>query len=90
MGGAVQEGGEGSGQLGPALRWSRTLGGRVMALEFGDKGAMTAMLGRVSAYSEGQGKKGACVRASRACVGIGWDRASPAGLCFGKGRWKAH
>lgn len=62
MGGpSVKEGGEGSGQLGHAIRWSRTLGGRVLALEFGDKGAMTAMLGRISAYSEGQGKKGACV-----------------------------
>ncbi len=47
------------GQLGHAVRWSRLLDGRVLALEFGDKGAMTAMLGRVSAYSEGQGAKGA-------------------------------
>ena len=46
------------GQLGHAIKWARMLGGRVLALEFGDKGAMTAMLGRVSAYSEGRGGKG--------------------------------
>lgn len=58
MGGsATQE----SGQLGHAIKWARVLGGRVLALEFGDKGAMTSMLGRVSAYSEGGGAKGPCV-----------------------------
>lgn len=60
MGGSAKE--EASGQLGHAIRWSRQLEGRVMSLEFGDKNAMTAMLGRVSAYSEGQGKKGAWIR----------------------------
>jgi hypothetical protein len=62
MGGAAsaKEGASG-GQLGHAIRWSRLLDGRVLALEFGDKNAMTAMLGRVSAYSEGQGAKGAWV-----------------------------